>query len=389
MPRRTLITSFAILLITAGLFLALEGIARFILWETTLITPADTPGFGYGAGGLGDLRPNLDVVEMLYPIRPYWLHTNSVGLRNVDEVDPDPAVFRVLAVGDSFTYGIYVHNHETYPARLEEHLNQRGGRRRFQVFNAGVPGYTVEDTIAYLRDKGLALEPDLVVLGFYTNDIFDFYPPVRALYGRSVALENAGRAVRPISPLRAALLEHLALFNLWHIWRGSDGTSNFIDINRVTPTIEGLGERYRHLTFLDPDHPDYAFEWNQYEQSFRELAALLAAEGIPLILVAFPDLAQLPPEGGLPSVPQAFLARLTADTGTAYLDLLPVYRAVGDVQSLYLMYFDPDQPVDPDAPDAAVMAYVGDGHPSAYGHLIAARALVDLLAAEGLAPINP
>jgi hypothetical protein len=41
-----------------------------------------------------------------------------------------PGAFRILAVGDSFTYGDFVDDGETLPARLEEALRLDAARRR-------------------------------------------------------------------------------------------------------------------------------------------------------------------------------------------------------------------------------------------------------------------
>jgi lysophospholipase L1-like esterase len=371
-------------LVTLGFVVAFEVVARVVGWRPPAPAQTATTEFGYGIGGNGDLQPNLDSVVRLYNIRPYYLHTDSLGLRDTDELRPD--AFRILAAGDSFTFGMYVHNQEAWPARLEETLNQRRLPRRVQVLNAGVPGYTLEDELAYLKEKGLALHPNLVILGFYTNDVFDLYPTIRQYFARSVVLANAGAPPR-IGRVTGFLRDNSALFNALMGLR-ADYQQSQIDtaVNRVTPTVSGLQEIYRDMMFLNPGKPEYKPEWEGYEKLFRETVDLLNVQHIPLVVVAFPDLAQLPDPGGLPDVPQRFLAGLTSETKAAYLDLLPVYRKAGDVQSLYLMYFNPDARVDPNAPDAAVMMYTGDGHPSPYGHLVAARALADLLAQKDLLP---
>jgi lysophospholipase L1-like esterase len=381
---RVIRSALIMALVTLGCFAAFEVVARVVGWRPLAPQQTATTEFGYGVGGSGDLQPNLDSIVRLYNIRPYYLHTDSLGLRDTDELRLD--TFRILAIGDSFTFGMYVHNQEAWPARLEETLNQRGLPRRVQVLNAGVPGYTLEDELAYLKDKGLALHPNLVVLGFYTNDVFDLYPTIRQYFARSVVLADAG-APPKVGPVTRFLRDNSALYNALMGLR-AEYQQGQIDaaVNRVTPTVSGLQEMYRDMMFLNPDKPEYKPEWEGYEKLFRETVDLLDSQGIPLVVVAFPDLAQLPDTGGLPDVPQRFLAELTSETNVAYLDLLPVYRNAGDVQSLYLMYFSPDAHVDPNAPDAAVMMYTGDGHPSPYGHLVAARALADLLAQANLLP---
>ncbi|MBI5670064.1 MAG: SGNH/GDSL hydrolase family protein [Chloroflexi bacterium] len=385
--RRTLRISLLILVNTLVILLVFELLARAILWRSDMNDALPVQqGFGYSVGGYGDLLPNLDVVERLMPVRPYWLKTNSAGLRNTDEVNDSPDVFRVLAVGDSFMYGMYVHNPETFPARLEETLNQRLNTP-VQVLNAGVPGYTIADELDYLKDKGLALNPDLVIFGFYTNDIFDFYPTMRQYFARPVVLSYAEAPPAPPTPLQAFLRDNVALYSAYRRLRGQVGQARIeAEVNRITPTVPGLEQVYKDITFLQPDAPDYQDEWQMYEKTLREAFALLRERGIPAAMIAWPDLSQMPLDGGMPDVPQRALTRITGDEGVPFLDLLPVYREAGDITNLYLMYYNPNAQVDLNAPDAAVQIYSGDGHPSAYGHLVAARALADVLDENRLLP---
>ncbi len=376
---------FIIILVTALVIVMLELLARVILWRGDLGVE-QTAGFGFSQAGYGDLAPELDSVERILHNRPYWLKTNSAGLRDVDEVSDDLDIFRVLALGDSFTYGYYVHNEEAWPSRLEETLNQRL-EMRFQVLNAGVPGFTIVDELEYLREKGMTLQPDLVVIGFYTNDIFDFYPPIREYFARPVILQQAVSPQPQENSFISWLNQNSALYSVVARLRASFGEQKIeAEINRVTPTIPGLQELYRDMLFLNPNKPEYQDEWDSYVSYFSDTIEFLSEQGISIVLVAFPDLAQMPLEGGLPDYPQQFLTDLTEETKTPYLNLLPIFREKGDIQSLYLMYYNPDAPVDPNAPDAAVQSFTGDGHPSAYGHLVTARALADLLIGEGLVP---
>ena len=95
-------------------------------------------------------------------------HVNELGLRSNGplSLSPDPKDSRnvILAVGDSFTFGDRVSDHETWPAQLE----RLTGR---QVLNAGVFGYGVDQ--AYLRAVALleTYDTDLVVLALINDDI--------------------------------------------------------------------------------------------------------------------------------------------------------------------------------------------------------------------------
>ncbi|MDX2167670.1 MAG: GDSL-type esterase/lipase family protein [Deltaproteobacteria bacterium] len=93
--------------------------------------------------------------------------TNALGLRG-DELREDRP-FRILALGDSSTWGWGAAQHESYPAVLQHLLDLNKGPR-FEVINAGVPGYTSYQGLTWLKRYGLALKPDLVIIGFGFND---------------------------------------------------------------------------------------------------------------------------------------------------------------------------------------------------------------------------
>lgn len=370
-------------LIFVGIF---EVGARAWLWRSPQV-PTVKQGFGFSRVGYGDLIPNLNVVEELFPSRPYRLITNSVGLRNTEEVIEDDAVFRVLAIGDSFTYGFYVHNEEAYPYRLEETLEQRLGTP-FQVLNAGIPGYTVADALSYMREKGVHLKPDLVILGSYTNDIFDYFPRMREFYAREVFLQYATYppVIAENNPTLAWLRDNVALYGVIEQFRAQYRTAQIEDqMNRVTPTVPGLQGIYQDITFFNPESPEYSEEYAQLAQDVADLAQLLRDEGVPLVWVSFPDLIQLPEESPYSDSPQRFFKRVADQAGIPFIDLLPVFKDMGgDIQSLYLKYYDSSLPVDPNNPEHDTMMFEGDGHLSMYGNLVSARVIADVLIQEGL-----
>jgi hypothetical protein len=98
----------------------------------------------------------------------YW--NNALGLNDVEfEVPKPPGRFRILALGDSFTFGLvpYPHNVMTL---LETRLRADCPGRDLDVLNFGIGGAGVRDyqTIATL---GLATyDPDLVLVNFYAGN---------------------------------------------------------------------------------------------------------------------------------------------------------------------------------------------------------------------------
>ncbi|SVD20911.1 uncharacterized protein METZ01_LOCUS373765, partial [marine metagenome] len=94
------------------------------------------------------------------------------GLRDRTFGPKETNVRRILALGDSFTFGFGVEGHEAYPKRLEGLLNE--ARRDYEVINAGFPGYGTLQELRYLEEEGLALSPDVVLIGFFEfNDFTD------------------------------------------------------------------------------------------------------------------------------------------------------------------------------------------------------------------------
>jgi lysophospholipase L1-like esterase len=97
------------------------------------------------------------------------------GLRGPEIGLKTPGTLRVLALGDSFTFGVGARQRETYPARLQEILRSRGVRA--EVLNAGAPGYGVPDEVAWFERWGRPLDPDLILVTvFIGNDLQDAAP---------------------------------------------------------------------------------------------------------------------------------------------------------------------------------------------------------------------
>lgn len=94
-------------------------------------------------------------------------HTNSQGLRDREYPQSKPeGKYRILVLGDSFTWGYGVEDNEIYTEILETILPET------EVINLGVTGYSLQQEILYFKRKGLEYSPDLVVVGFCLNDIY-------------------------------------------------------------------------------------------------------------------------------------------------------------------------------------------------------------------------
>ena len=113
----------------------------------------------------------------------YMATMNSAGLRDYEYPLNKPVnTYRIVMLGDSYTYGCCVPIQDTYPQLLEDRLNEYGLRHhlktRFEVINAGVGGYSTLHSFLILKTIALEYQPDLVIYNFDKSDFgenFYFY----------------------------------------------------------------------------------------------------------------------------------------------------------------------------------------------------------------------
>jgi len=369
-----------VMAITVGLMCAAELAARLILWRYSnpyeaILQPQYQIFRGVTQRGTeGDFAPEERSIWLSWTMRPYTVSTNSGGLRNLQDTRQD--AFRILAVGDSFTFGAFVGDHDTWPFWLESILMKRaaelGDERVYQVLNAGVGGYTISDQWAYMNDKGFALQPDLVVVNFTPNDIADLSASLRVTYGRPTTFTNQATS----SLIPDSLQEQSALLNALQILRFNAALQGQIRSAEDYPYARAYEteSRFYELARQDPQAEQ------RYREDFQHLADAMRTQGIPWMVVAFPFMSQLADDAprDKASYPQQIVEELATRNNVPFLNLLPVYQAVGDPEALYLVAYDP-----------LMGDWMGDSHPSRYGNRVAAKAVAQMLSAEGLLPLNP
>ena len=93
------------------------------------------------------------------------LTTNELGFRDRPIGPKQPGEFRIVVLGDSFTVSAGVDFSDIYTTRLEKLLGAR-------VINLAVGGYNIMQYAHVLREVGLALEPDLVIVALFPDNDF-------------------------------------------------------------------------------------------------------------------------------------------------------------------------------------------------------------------------
>jgi len=137
-----------------------EFIQGFVLKD--MYVNDDRAGYRLAPGFTGRIERGAVVTEF---------STNSLGLRG-PEPGPKSAV-RILALGDSYTFGWGVPQGEEWIRVAADEINGKLGAGTVEGWNGGVNGYGTEGALALLERVAPELQPDVVLLGFFANDFTD------------------------------------------------------------------------------------------------------------------------------------------------------------------------------------------------------------------------
>jgi lysophospholipase L1-like esterase len=309
---------------------------------------------------------------------------NSLGYRGEDFTVAKNDARRVLVIGDSFTFGWGVNDQDTYPVRLQRLLSEDAPGKRVEVINAGFAAcYSPDTYYLYLKTEGLALEPDLIIVGLFVgNDLDSQFAfenewvekdagglPARI---RNVDLHVVDNYLMPRhvplryrTPLLSRSHVFQGLFDIW--WELAPKIKAWLP-GSVATTV------YAQAPGADEGVP-YIYRRQYSERTegvFNRVRSLLAAmhrlaadRGIPIYVMVIPEGAQMSPNAyGLQAdieKPQKQLAGFFESEGIRYLDLLPVLREKSGGRPLYFPH---------------------DGHWNELGNELAAEALAGFVSKE-------
>jgi len=253
---------------------------------------------------------------------------NAQGFRGPPALLPKPSgSFRVVGLGDSFTFGTGVREPDTYLAVLRREL---GGP---EVLNLGVMGYSTANEVALLAARGPALEPDLVLIGLVLNDIGDV------------------RFHEAFAPTPEAELPG------WRRrWRTADRVLLARESRRAFASLVARLE-----AGYAPDTPS----WRRMQAALRRAAQLAEEQGFRLALVVWPLLWELSDGYRFSGIHRQIAEFAEGELGVPTLDLLPAFAG----------HQGPELWVHP-----------ANQHPNEVAHGIAGRAILGFLRDRGLVP---
>ena len=123
------------------------------------------------------LRPNHEFT-WLKEGRITHYRSNSQGFRSPEDFHPASETRKIIVfAGDSYTFGAGVEYEETFGALVQAHAPNR------VAYNLGMPGFGVDQVWLSVRDQGLPMKPDLIVVGLVDADLERSLMPHRPAEG--------------------------------------------------------------------------------------------------------------------------------------------------------------------------------------------------------------
>lgn len=99
------------------------------------------------------------------------VHTNALGFRGPEVAPKRRGEFRIIVLGDSFTFGPGVEYEAIFTSQLQTRLAKTHPEAK--VINLAVEGYNIVQYAAVLEEVGLRLEPDLVLVALFPVNDFE------------------------------------------------------------------------------------------------------------------------------------------------------------------------------------------------------------------------
>lgn len=316
-----LASSAIVLLVTAVMFLVVEGVSSVIIvsrgaGEEIPLERAHTE-FDRDLGWVN--APSV-FLRAFYG-KGRHLRTNSQRFRNAHDFTKavPPGKVRAVCTGDSFTLGYGVNNDDAWC----ELLGKKDSR--FETVNMGQGGYGVDQAYLWYRRDGLALEHDVLIFAFIAED-----------FGRMMCETFLGypKPLLTVEDRKPRIKQHSSRYGF---------------------LTAGLGQRLRNLRFLElwrsreRTEPDPQVDFRVMTDAdaralalsiFEDLAAIQTQRKQSWIVVLLPTLDDY--AVGETDVWRDFLSVELAKRGIPFLDLVPPMRALPKniVSTLYRGHYN-------------------------------------------------
>ena len=309
MPRikiKRIIINLVLLFITIILFIALLEIFLRIFYpqplNPTFIPTNERDNFAEYDDLLGwKLKPNYEGVFFSSEYSTS-IKNNAQGMRMSNDIEIEKAKKRIAFLGDSYVWGHGLNEEQRMSNILQDKLND------FEVLNFGVSGYSTDHYYLLLNKTILDYNSDLVIIGFYANDLEDTgnskmqdYPkPLFKIENNSLRLTNV--PVPKIESLSERIYSSLKKLDLFFSYK----SHVYILFKPLLFKIYDLGKndvykKYKITTYEIPiTKKVYSEEYQSYEELndkiYCEISNSLKQKNIPLFVVNIPARVHIFPE---------------------------------------------------------------------------------------------
>jgi len=278
-------------------------------------------------------KPSVDFVNK-YGIK---ISYNSLGFIGDEIGHKDKDTFRILGIGDSIIAGEYLPENERYINKVGTILAKKT-KKDVEVVNAGVSGYNTWQELELFKNKGLSVEPDLIIVGLCLNDERGWKPTLKkSWFGRIKEIPQHHKKARYFD----FLYQRSQLYQF------------------VYDFLYKIKKRLKKT-----DNPYEDFEWKPdlrlWEVPLREIVELARSNKIEVLFVVFPLEQQVQRNEKASFAP---LAGIFEKEDVHFLDLIKNYNANSDK----VLYIKRD-----------II------HPNKLGSKIAAEVTADYVANEGM-----
>jgi len=318
----------------------------------------------------GDFHERLPASPRRWRLRPgargvvggESLVVNSIGMRDREYTIEKPArVARIAVLGDSYAFGNGVPAAATFVKVLEREMNaNRRAGVRYEVMNFGVKGYDTTQESATLREVALPLDPDVLIVAYFLNDVGD---PERFVPGGEPA-RGGGRDADGEAPTRAPGRAGAvpARMRIREFLVSRSRLAGFL-IQQIAIAVRSVvsvpyqGVVDYNLPFVENDET-----WRGSKAALREIKAVADSIAAPMMVVIIPEMGNFNERYPFRAAHDT-LATFCAEIGVPTCDLLGGFMGL-EAKRLWV------------APD--------DPHFNRRAHRLAAEQIARALEANGL-----
>ncbi len=241
-------------------------------------------------------QPNSIGITHGHPIK-----INNWGFRGADfekrsALDSD--LYRVMILGDSVVFGEGVSTADRFTEQASARLRDKRPDTRFELINLGVEGFETLQELKIMKVLGEVISPNLVVVGFSTNDpniSYKHYEPIKF----------------PLNGIVSKLRDHLLTVRILE--------------KMYDPIVRKVAGIPTHDEEVQAAYNPTSENWNIFTVAVRDIAAWsMENTGQPPVVILLEDPAQSKKKGRYEAAKRAFI-----ENGFAWLEPpAGCYRAV-------------------------------------------------------------